>query len=93
MIRPGAVRGALSRIGSAQYRDYGSAVMYAPGKVLVMGGGDPPTNTAEVIDLNQPSPTWRYVGSMAFARRQLNATLLPDGNVLVTGGTSSARVQ
>ena len=71
------------------YRDYGSAVMYAPGKVLVMGGGDPPTNTAEVIDLNQPSPTWRAVGSMAVARRQLNATLLPDGNVLVTGGTSS----
>ena len=63
--------------------------MYAPGKVLVMGGGDPPTNTAEVIDLNQSSPTWRAVGSMAFARRQLNATLLPDGNVLVTGGTSS----
>ena len=63
--------------------------MYAPGKVLVMGGGDPPTNTAEVIDLNQPSPSWRAVGSMAFARRQLNATLLPDGTVLVTGGTSS----
>ena len=63
--------------------------MYAPGKILVMGGGDPPTNTAEVIDLNQSSPTWRAVQSMAFARRQLNATLLPDGNVLVTGGTSS----
>ena len=69
------------------YRDYGSAVMYAPGKILVMGGG-PPTNTAEVIDLNQASPTWRAVQPMAFARRQLNATLLPDGNVLVTGGTS-----
>ena len=76
-----------NRVGP--YRDYGSAVMYAPGKVLVMGGGDPPTNTAEVIDLNQTSPSWRAVGSMAFARRQLNATLLPDGNVLVTGGTSS----
>ena len=72
------------------YRDYGSAVMYAPGKILVMGGGDPPTNTAEVIDLNQSSPAWRAVGSMAFARRQLNATLLPDGTVLVTGGTRSA---
>ena len=36
-------------------RTYGSGVMYAPGKVLVMGGGDPPTNTAEVIDLTQPS--------------------------------------
>jgi hypothetical protein len=76
-----------NRVGP--HRDYGSAVMYAPGKVLVMGGG-PPTNTAEVIDLNQPSPTWRAVGSMHFARRQINATLLPDGNVLVTGGTSSA---
>lgn len=72
------------------YRGYGSAVMYAPGKILVMGGGDPPTDTAEVIDLNQTSPAWRPVGSMTFARRQLNALLLPDGNVLVTGGTSGA---
>jgi hypothetical protein len=71
-------------------RDYGSAVMYADGKILVLGGGDPPTNTAEVIDLNQPSPTWRQVAPMAYARRQTNATLLPDGTVLVTGGTSGA---
>ena len=70
------------------YRDYGSSVMYDNGKVLVMGGGDPPTNTAEVIDLNAAIPAWRSVPSMAFARRQLNATLLPDGKVLVTGGTS-----
>ena len=75
-----------NRVGPV--RDYGSAVMYEPGKVLVMGGGDPPTNTAEVINLNDSSPSWRPVGSMAFARRQLNATLLPDGNVLVTGGSS-----
>jgi hypothetical protein len=71
-------------------RNYGSAVMYADGKILVLGGGDPPTNTAEVIDLNQPSPTWRSVAPMSIARRQLNATLLPDGTVLVTGGTSGA---
>jgi hypothetical protein len=70
------------------YRDYGSAVMYADGKVLVTGGGDPPTATAETIDLNQASPAWRSVAPMSIARRQLNATVLPDGTVLVTGGTS-----
>jgi hypothetical protein len=69
-------------------RTMGSAVMYAPGKILYVGGGDPPTASAEVIDLNQPSPTWRTVPGMAFARRQLNATILADGSVLVTGGTS-----
>ena len=41
------------------YRDYAPSVMYDNGKVLVMGGGDPPTNTAEVIDLNAASPAWR----------------------------------
>ncbi|HEV8177988.1 MAG TPA: galactose oxidase-like domain-containing protein [Gemmatimonadales bacterium] len=69
-------------------RTMGSAVMYAPGKILYAGGGDPPTASAEVIDLNQPSPSWRTVPGMAFARRQMNATLLADGSVLVTGGTS-----
>jgi galactose oxidase-like protein/glyoxal oxidase-like protein/fibronectin type III domain protein len=79
--------GPLRRFGT---RDYGSAVMYAPGKILYVGGGDPPTSTAEIIDLNVPSPTWTYTGSMAFARRQMNATLLPTGDVLVTGGTGGS---
>ena len=70
-------------------RDYGSAVMYEPGKILYVGGGDPPTNTAEIIDLNQANPAWTYTGPMAFPRRQLNATVLPTGDVLVTGGTST----
>jgi hypothetical protein len=70
-------------------RTMGSAVMYAPGKILYVGGGDPPTNSAEVIDL-QLSPSWRIVPPMAFARRQLNATLLADGQVLVTHGSSGS---
>ena len=71
-------------------RRLGSAVMYAPGKILYVGGGDPPTASAEVIDLNQPSPSWRAVSPMAFPRRQMNATLMADGSVLVTGGTSGS---
>jgi hypothetical protein len=71
------------------YRDYGSAVMYEPGKILIVGGGNP-TNTAEVINLNNANPSWRYVGPMTHARRQLNATILADGKVLITGGSSGA---
>lgn len=74
-------------------RNYGTAVML-DAKVLTMGGGGatcdtPLTNTAEIIDLTAASPAWRAVGSMAYPRRQLNATILPDGQVLVTGGTSA----
>jgi hypothetical protein len=77
--------GPLSNFGR---RDYGSAVEYAPGKILIIGGGYTPTATTETIDLNAALPTWTYTGSMASARRQLNATVLADGTVMVNGGTS-----
>jgi galactose oxidase len=68
-------------------REYGSAVMYDNGKILYAGGGRT-TNTAEVIDLNQSSPTWRMTSPMAFARRHHNLTVLPTGEVLATGGVA-----
>ncbi|HEV7670457.1 MAG TPA: galactose oxidase-like domain-containing protein [Thermoanaerobaculia bacterium] len=84
-------------LSSLAYRDYGSSVLYGDGKVLIVGGNprDPdtvsptilPSATAEVIDLNAATPSWRLVPSMSVGRRQLNATLLPDGKVLVTGGS------
>ncbi len=80
------VSGPRTRHGAK--RGYGSAVLYDVGKIFIVGGNDPPTNSAEVIDLNQASPTWRMVPPMNFVRRQHNATLLPDGSVLVTGGHS-----
>jgi galactose oxidase len=71
-------------------RVYGTAVMYAPGKVLVAGGAEnPPVNTTEVIDLTQPSPAWRSSAPMIHARHHAVATSLADGTVLVTGGSSS----
>jgi hypothetical protein len=77
------------------YRDYGSSVLYDDGKVLLVGGNPrgetiPPSATAQVIDLNVAQPQWRGVESMRFGRRHLNATLLPDGTVLVTGGSRAA---
>jgi hypothetical protein len=86
---PGPVRdGAL--------RDYAPSVMYESGKILFMGGGlDPvtqlPTNLAETIDLNEANPKWQPTSPMHFARRQHNATILPDSTVLVTGGTQGLK--
>lgn len=83
-------------------RDYGTAVMYDAGKILYAGGGgDPgwstpdakspsPTRSAETIDLNQTSPTWQNAGNMSSPRRHLNSTILPDGEVLITGGVSGS---
>ncbi len=84
--------GAWSGVGNSNFglRDYGAAVMYDVGKILLVGGANPPTATAEIIDLNTTPAHWQYTASMKSARRQANATILPDGRVLVTGGSSGA---
>jgi uncharacterized repeat protein (TIGR02543 family) len=76
-----------------QNRNYGSAVML-DSKVLLAGGGGNscpalPTRSAEIIDLAAPSPAWTATGSMAVGRRHTNLTILADGKVLMTGGTSA----
>jgi hypothetical protein len=85
--------GSWSTVGNtrdAGRDNYGSAVMYEPGKVLWAGGGDPPTSSCEIIDLNAATPTWNFTGAMPQGRRQNNLTLLPDGRVVCTGGSSAA---
>jgi galactose oxidase len=69
-------------------REYGSSVMYDVGKILITGGGIPGQRSAEIIDLTVPNPQWQFTGQMTIGRRHHNATLLPDGTVLITGGTS-----
>ena len=79
--------------GPADYHKQGTSVQYAPGKVLLLGGTAgtslslEKSNKAEVIDLNVPSPTWATVGNLNDVRLLPTGTLLPDGKVLVTGGT------
>lgn len=73
-------------------RDYCPSVMYDVGKVIYIGGGNdphngPPTDQAEIIDYNDDAPKWRKTAPMHFRRRHHNGVLLPDGAVLVVGGT------
>ncbi|HLX92416.1 MAG TPA: galactose oxidase-like domain-containing protein [Puia sp.] len=72
---------------NVQNADYAPSVMYGDGKIIFIGGGGQPTNAAETIDLNIKIPNWVVIAPMKFRRRQHNATLLPDGTVLVTGGS------
>jgi galactose oxidase len=69
-------------------RDSGSSVMYDVDKVMIAGGGDPPTNLCEKIVLTNETGNWTATGSMQYPRRHLNLTILADGRVLATGGTS-----
>jgi galactose oxidase len=73
-------------------RQYAPSLTYAPGKIIYIGGGNEhntniPTAACEVIDFNRTTPAWQPTNPMSRPRRQHNATLLPDGTVLVTGGT------
>lgn len=72
--------------GTATSRDYGSAAML-DSKVYLFGGDDPPTETNEVVDLAAATPRWEYVAPMSRPRRQHSAVILPDGKVLMVGGS------
>jgi hypothetical protein len=88
----------VDRAARNKVRHLSTAVMYDDGKVFNVGGCPrydcrsrrPPVATAEVIDLNAPSPAWRNVSPAAFARHSHHATLLPDGTIVITGGTGKA---
>jgi hypothetical protein len=76
-------------------RSYGSAVMLDD-KVIYFGGGGEgscpgnlPRRTGEWVDLAAATPLWKAIAPMTIGRRQLNATILADGTVLITGGTSA----
>jgi hypothetical protein len=70
-------------------------------RVLIAGGGGanqpgldkttPATKTAEILDLLQTPVQWRWrkIESMSQARVMPDAVLLPDGKVLIAGGSAS----
>uniref|UniRef100_UPI0015F0DA10 galactose oxidase-like domain-containing protein n=1 Tax=Pseudonocardia pini TaxID=2758030 RepID=UPI0015F0DA10 len=77
---------------AAGERQYAPSVQLDPGRVLYVGGGNDagselPAAACEILDLRTDPPVWRPAAPMHRRRRHHNATLLPDGTVLVTGGT------
>ncbi len=77
--------GPINGFGSSSYAE--SSAMYAPGKIIRAGGGDPSIARAAVIDMNIPAARWREISAMAFPRRRHTLTLLADGTVMAVGGT------
>jgi len=74
-------------------RSYGSAVLlpllppnYTP-KVMNFGGNSPATASTETIDLSTATPAWTPGPNMSTGRIQMNAIILPNGKVLVEGGS------
>ncbi len=69
-----------------------SSAMYLPGKIVKAGTatadnpGLPAAATTYVLDMTQSTPAWQATASMANPRSYLNLTILPDGQVLATGG-------
>jgi hypothetical protein len=71
---------------------------YSP-KVMILGGDNPATDTTELIDLSPAgaqlsaacptyAPCWVPGPKMAQARVEMEATILPNGKVLVDGGSA-----
>ncbi len=62
-----------------------SAAMFRPGRILQYGGS---SNGAVVIDVTSGAPVVTATQSMSSQRKLSTATILPNGRVLATGGSS-----
>jgi hypothetical protein len=69
-------------------RTYHTATLLPNGKVLLVGGGDPLRQSAELFDPtgNGGLGSFSATGDLITARSLHTATLLPNGKVLIVGG-------
>ncbi len=90
--------GSLSEAGTFPGGNIGAtstAVMYRPGKILQAGGGAFDNSTiqqdgskvATIIDINSGQPVLTQATPLSYGRHWSTSTVLPDGDVLVTGGS------
>jgi len=86
--------GVVATTNYSGTRTYGTSVLlpltpannYKP-MVMIMGGGNPATNTTELIDLSAATPKWVFGPNMSQPRIEMNATILPNGKVIALGGS------
>jgi len=91
----GSVSSAGTR-GDDAYSMNGNAAMFDIGKILKVGGAPAyeeawATPNAYVIDINGTATT-RKVAPMAYARSFSNSVVLPNGQVLISGGQAYAKL-
>lgn len=83
----GALRQART-MGLARFGGAGVLRNAETAELLALGGGRPPTSSAEIFDAS--TETWRPIPPMMLSRNKPDVVLLPDGAVLVVGGESGA---
>jgi plastocyanin len=79
----------VTGLRSPGQRGQAASVLLPPAQlqqVLIMGGGDPAIDLVDRIDLAASTPKYKPAASLHHRRMHLNAVLLPDRTVHVSGG-------
>lgn len=93
----GVASGSWTEVGPAMNRTKGMAAIvlqstYPYVRVIVVGGGETGnSSTAQTINLSTLSPSWSTPSTIPDTINRINVgtVLLPDGTLLVSGGTQS----
>ena len=86
-----ASAGLPACLSNQECRQFSTATLLPTGNVLLAGGLvgliSNPQTTATALLYHPDTSTWTSTGSMTTGRENQTATLLPDGQVLMAGGT------
>ena len=79
---------ALGNITGNARGDSSTSALYAPGRVMLIGGGSGSyaTNEVKLIDFRASTPVVTNAAAMSARRHLANASVLADGRVAVFGG-------